>query len=201
METPQLLLVSGSATRKRILDDAGIAYTATSHTVDEESFDSAIPDVRQRCEAIARAKAQSYDIPAGIGDRWIVLAADTTTLDRHDAWYAKPGTYEAAVNMLTALQGWITVYTVAVLVWYERIGSEVHARKTVVIPSESRVFLHMSSEDIQRYLNLCPEAIHASGGLMIDGHGARYIRRIEGSVTGIMGLPLFEVCQALSQEI
>jgi septum formation protein len=166
--------------------------------VDEESYDQTVPEVWARCEAIARAKAQAYRIPVLAEDRWIVIAADTTTLDAHDRWYAKPTSYEDACRMLTALQGWITVYTVAVLVAYERTADGVRPlHESRVIRSESRIHLCMTQQDITTYLSLCPDALGASGALMIDGHGARYISSIEGSYTGIQGLPLYEVCREI----
>lgn len=65
--------------------------------------------------------------------------------------------------------------------------------------SRSRVtFAPMSEADIARYWET-GEPADKAGAYAIQGRAAAFIARIEGSYSGIMGLPLFELCQLLKQ--
>ena len=65
--------------------------------------------------------------------------------------------------------------------------------------SRSRVtFGPLSDADIQRYWE-SGEPADKAGGYAVQGRAAAFIQRIEGSYSGIMGLPLFELMQLLRQ--
>ena len=54
----------------------------------------------------------------------------------------------------------------------------------------------LSEERIHRYL-LTNEAHDKAGAYGIQGHAGAFVQRIEGSYTGVMGLPLFETVELL----
>ena len=43
------------------------------------------------------------------------------------------------------------------------------------------------------------EPMDKAGAYAIQGRGAMFVRRLEGSYSGVMGLPLFELCQLLAE--
>ena len=65
--------------------------------------------------------------------------------------------------------------------------------------NRSRVtFGPLTDDDIRRYWD-SGEPADKAGGYAVQGRAAAFIQRIEGSYSGIMGLPLFELTQLLRQ--
>ncbi len=117
-----------------------------------------------------------------------VLAADTTvTLD--GSILGKPRDREDAAAMLRQLSGRQHLVLSAVSVALdERI--ETRLSTTTV------TFAALSEERIHRYL-LTNEGHDKAGAYGIQGHAGAFAQRIEGSYSGVMGLPLFETVELL----
>lgn len=117
-----------------------------------------------------------------------ILAADTTVA-LGSRILGKPATHDEAVAMLAALSGRThQVLTAIALVRGARIQ---HAL------SRSRVrFARISRAEIEAYV-AGGEPMDKAGGYAVQGAAAAFIRRIDGSYSGIMGLPLFETAHLL----
>jgi septum formation protein len=118
-----------------------------------------------------------------------VLAADTTiALD--DRIIGKPRDMEDAVHILHALSGRSHVVITAVAM---ASGYDVETRL-----SESVVAMHALDEArIRRYV-ASGEPMDKAGAYAVQGRAAAFIARIEGSYSGIMGLPLAETVELLA---
>ena len=57
-------------------------------------------------------------------------------------------------------------------------------------------FNHLSDADVEHYI-ATHEYCDKAGGYALQGHAGGFITRIEGSPSGVMGLPLFETAQLL----
>jgi len=141
---------------------------------------------------IARAKAT-------LGWHWMqkralpprpVLGADTeVVLD--GAVFGKPADAADAVRMLRLLSGRAhQVLTTIALRWEDH---------TVVIATTSTVTLReLDAGEIDRYV-ATGESFDKAGAYAIQGLAAAFISRIEGTYSGVMGLPLYETAGALAQ--
>lgn len=119
-----------------------------------------------------------------------IVAADTTvTLDGDIL--GKPGDVAEAAEMLRRYSGRAhTVLTGVGVALGEQVEIEV---------SESTVWFRQIDEgEIQAYVD-SHEPYDKAGGYGIQGRAAVFIERIEGSYTGIMGLPLFETGELLKK--
>jgi len=119
-----------------------------------------------------------------------VLAADTeVVLD--GAVLGKPDDASAAVQMLEALSGRAhDVITAVAVRWNAQISLGVAA---------SRVsFRTLGRDEIERYV-ATGEPFDKAGGYAVQGRAAIFIRRLEGSYSAVMGLPLFETADILSK--
>ncbi len=117
-----------------------------------------------------------------------VLAADTTvTIDGQIL--GKPATVEEAVEMLSRLSGRTHQVLTSIAVHHTHIAEQV----TQV--SQVR-FAKLSDASIQAYC-ATTEPYDKAGGYGIQGLASLFIEPIEGSHSGIMGLPLFETAQLL----
>lgn len=112
-----------------------------------------------------------------------VLAADTTVA-LGGRIFGKPADAGAAEAMLRALSGRThRVLTAVALARGRRIEHRV---------SVSRVrFARLDAAGIAAYV-ASGEPFDKAGGYGIQGHAGRFVRRVEGSPSGIMGLPLYE---------
>ena len=119
-----------------------------------------------------------------------VMGADTI-VDVDERILGKPADRRDAENMLNSLSGrshW--VHTAVAIQHENRLRHRL---------SSSRVeFCRLDGEDIRKYLD-SGEYIGKAGGYAIQGKIAVFVTRINGSYSGIMGLPLFET-QSLLRE-
>ena len=117
-----------------------------------------------------------------------VLAADTTVVC-DDMILGKPENAAAALRMLTSLAGRAHRVLTAVVV---KAGDVIDTRV-----SESQVwFRALTAEEIRRYI-ATGESTDKAGAYAVQGRAAAFITRIEGSYSGIMGLPLAETAELL----
>lgn len=112
-----------------------------------------------------------------------ILAADTTVA-LGGRLLAKPANSAQAADMLRALSGRShRVLTAVAVARGNRVGFKVQV---------SRVqFARLKPADIDWYV-ASGEGLDKAGGYGIQGLAARFIKRIDGSHSGIMGLPLYE---------
>jgi septum formation protein len=119
-----------------------------------------------------------------------VLGADTeVVLD--GAALGKPADAAAAVAMLAAMSDRShEVITAVAIRWQTQIAQAV---------STSRVtFRAIAHDEIERYV-ATGEPFDKAGGYAIQGKAAVFVQHLEGSYSGVMGLPLFEMAEILAR--
>ena len=120
----------------------------------------------------------------------VVLGADTeVVLD--DEVFGKPADAADAARMLRRLSG--RVHECISTVWVLSAGREQHAACVTQVHFEK-----LTDARIDAYI-ATGECFGKAGAYAIQGPIAAWIERIEGSYTGIMGLPLFETRELLAQ--
>lgn len=188
-QAPQapLILASASPRRAELLAAAGIAFTAAPVDCDEGwRPGESPPDYARR---IARAKAELAVQPGAI-----VLAADTTVwLEGQAEPIGKPPDRPAAAATLGRLAGVGHQVTTAFALADARAGAPRWQVEAVTTAVWIRT---LSPGEIARYLDT-EEWRDKAGGYGIQGRAAGLVRRIEGSYTNVVGLPLAEVIAAL----
>jgi septum formation protein len=111
-----------------------------------------------------------------------VVALDTTFL-------GKPASSADASDMLTRLSGREhSVHTAVAMALEERCE--------VKLSTTSVRFRELSADEIRNYV-ATGEPMDKAGGYGIQGRAATFIERIDGSYSGVVGLPLFETSQLL----
>ena len=119
-----------------------------------------------------------------------VLGADTeVVLEGHI--FGKPADAPHALEMLDRLNGRTHLVLTAVALRWER--------EFVLMVSTSQVTMReMTADEMSRYIDT-GEPIGKAGAYAIQGRAAAFISRIEGSHSGVMGLPLAETAAALAR--
>ncbi len=198
-----LYLASQSASRRELLQAAGIQFKTINQTADESKV-VRTGSVNNFVMSIARAKMKSVVLPECVeleNDYLFVLTADSLTFHKEsDTVFGKPKDKDDARRMLNFKRGkTIEVVTGCCLekkvwkkgAWRIEAGYEWEV-------SGALEFV-MTPEDIELYLEFVPQALHASGAGVIEGFGFNFLKSVNGSYTAIMGLPIFELRQALKR--
>jgi septum formation protein len=179
----KLILGSGSPRRRELLAQIGVAPDAIrAPDIDETPRKAELP--RPYCARMAMEKARA--VVAGDDD--IVLCADTTVaLGRRIL--GKPESVGQAAEFLLALSGRRHRVITAVAV---RRGARVWERDVVTTVQMKR----LSDEELNAYL-ASNDWQGKAGGYAIQGPAGAFIPWINGSFTGVVGLPLAETAGLL----
>lgn len=190
MNKNNIYLASQSPRRKELLQQLGVHVTVLPSHIDESL--RADESVESYVTRLAKEKAEvclQYIQKQGL-DYLPILAADTTVCLDH-VILGKPESEIEAFNMLKSLSGrWHEVHTAVA------VSS---ASGTECLLSTTHVQMaHISDADIQAYINT-GEPRDKAGAYGIQGLAGIFIQSIEGSYSGVMGLPIFETGQLLRQ--
>jgi septum formation protein len=198
MNAPHILLASKSPRRQQLLRQLGVDFdllklreaAGRDRDIDEAAKDAEPP--LHYVERMARTKA---------GVAWQrmqqrmlterpVLSADTEVV-LNGVIFGKPVDAADATRMLQRLSGKTHQVITAVAVrWHDRTEVEI---------SVSNVsFRELTAEEIQHYI-ATGESADKAGAYAIQGRAAAFITRIEGSFSGVVGLPLAETASLLAR--
>jgi septum formation protein len=191
-----IYLASQSPRRQELLQQLGVRFELLLPRPDEdaEALEAELPGEapdayvvrvsRLKAEAAHARRVKGQHPPAPI------LVADTTvTVD--GAIMGKPADADEAVAMLERLSGREHEVLTALAV--------VDSEGALLPPALSRSKVRVAGVDraaLQRYA-ATGEPLGKAGAYGIQGRAAEFIERIEGSYSGIMGLPLFETAALL----
>lgn len=181
-----IYLASASPRRRELLAQIGVGFEVVSVDVNEDLHPGEAPEVYVLRLALAKARAAH----ALRGDR-PVLGADTTVVV-DEAILGKPAGRADGIAMLARLSGRSHhVYTgVAV------IAPDGTATTRLSVSTVS--FRALSTKEIEAYW-ASGEPADKAGGYAVQGLGAMFIERLEGSYSGVMGLPLCETAELLRE--
>ena len=187
--SPPVVLGSGSPRRRELLARAGVAFEVVPADIPEDARPGETPAAL--AERLAREKAQAVATRIGAAPPRLVLGADTIVVIDGDV-LGKPKDPNDAVRLLGRLVGREhRVLTGVALVASDRPE---HAATVVVT---SRVVMRAAGrEEIERYV-ASGEPLDKAGAYAAQGEGRRFIARIEGSESNVIGLPLEETLALL----
>ena len=178
-----LLLASTSPRRREILASLGLDFTVVPVDVDESPLAGEKPGDMALRLAMAKAKAAAAD-----GDT-VALGADTVVVIGEHA-LGKPKDEADCLAMLERLSGrGHKVLT----------GVALHsAQGTRTALSETDVYFREISRDEALAYWQSGEPCDKAGAYAVQGRGGVFVERIEGSYSGVVGLPVFETATLLA---
>ncbi len=182
LSPPPLVLASRSPRRQELLRQIGVAFEVRVTDVEERRLPGQSPADYALATALAKARAIRSDA--------VVLGADTDVVIDGDI-LGKPRDRADALAMLARLSAREhAVYSAVALVQGTRSATRL---------SVTRVnFSTITARDAQTYWD-SGEPADKAGAYAIQGLGARFVKCIVGSYSGVMGLPLFETCELLRE--
>jgi septum formation protein len=193
-----IYLASKSPRRSDLLRQLGVEFTELrlreADGRERDVVEGPRPHEAARDYVIRIARTKALVAWHRMGQRQLpplpVLAADTEVI-LDGAIFGKPVDRADATRMLEALSGRThEVITALYLKWDHVIEGAV---------STSRVtFRTLSATDIERYC-ATDEPLDKAGAYAIQGRAAGFISHLDGSYSGVVGLPLFETAQILTR--
>jgi septum formation protein len=193
-----LILASASPRRKELLEQVGVAFSIQSADIDESPFFSEQPS--KYVSRMAKSKAyevwSQMSVPSNSSkeERMLVLASDTSVV-LDDEIFGKPQSKLEFIRMMECLSGrkHKVITSVHVL---EVVSSEIKSEKALSVCTKVS-FKPLTLKEIEWYWRT-GEPVDKAGGYGIQGRGALFIERIEGSYSAVVGLPLKETADLLA---
>ncbi len=187
-----LILASKSASRRAMLDAAGVAYESIPADIDERTIEAGLEDAApgEIAEALAVAKAAAV---AQHHPQALVLGSDSLVV-AGGRRFNKPKTREEAAEHLRFFSGKVMeLHSAAALVkdggcqWSHASIARLQVRE-------------LSDEFIAHYLELeWPAISHTVGAFRIEGPGVQLFEAIEGDQFTVLGMPLLPLLDALRE--
>lgn len=182
----QIILASASPRRRELLDQINITYDLMPVDIDESPMLDESP--KHLAMRLAKTKAEAA---WQLSDQSKPVLGSDTLGELEGEVLIKPRDYEHAFAMLLRMSGqWHDIYSTVAVTFQGR---------TLQALSHSRVlFRSLCRQDIEAYWQ-SGEPQDKAGAYAIQGLGAIFVEKLEGSFSGVMGLPLAETSQLLKQ--
>ena len=181
-----LLLASASASRRAMLDAAGVPHDARASGVDEDALKSAFGNLVPRDLADALAEAKAVKVSGLEPDR-LVLGGDSVASIEGRRFDKPRDRDEAAAHLRALSDDTLTLTSAAVLardgraVWRHVDAARLHFR----LLSEGFIRDYLDAE--------WPAIAGCAGSFRIEGLGVQLFDRVAGDHFTILGLPLIPV--------
>jgi septum formation protein len=186
----RLVLASASPRRREILSEAGIPFDVRPSTIEERA--RAGESAAALVERLAREKALDVAQQLAAAPPRPVLGADTVVVLDGEV-LGKPRDEDHAIEMLSRLVGRAhAVMTGIALAWTDARGLE---SQVVTSAFEMRA---ATREEIVAYVAI-GESLDKAGAYALQGGASRFITRVVGSRTNVIGLPREETLALLAR--
>lgn len=187
---PKIVLASQSASRRRLLEGAGINPTIIVSNVDEETdfFNAMSPADMVIALAVTKAHTvrEQIDYPA------LIIGCDST-FDVDGVSFGKPGTPDVARERAKKISGRSGLLHTGHCIIDTAQGREIADRVTTKV-----TFSELTDQEIEDYI-ASGEPLQVAGGFTLDGFGSPFIPVIEGDYTNVVGLSMPFLRSAMSQ--
>ena len=181
--TTDIILASASPRRRELLEQIAVSYSVHTVDIDETPLSNELP-----LAYVQRLAAEKSAVClAVLNTDKPILAADTTVV-LGDVIMGKPKHKEDALAMLSLLSGKThQVYSAISL-----RGREHYQAVSIT----DVTFKNLTEQEILDYWHT-GEPLDKAGAYAIQGKASVFVTNINGSFSGVMGLPLYETAQLL----
>lgn len=189
-----IVLASASPRRKAILKSLHLEFETFISSFDEKSVQ--IKEAEPLCTETARQKAKTAAMAftkQNPGKKDVLIIAADTLVFKNSAVFGKPASRDEARQMLLSHSG-KTHNVITAMCALHLADCKCYEEKNI-----SRVFFkQLTHEEIEGYLQT-EEWKDAAGGYKIQGKASLFIEKIEGSYSGIVGLPIHSLYAILKK--
>ncbi len=191
MSAPQLVLASGSSARRALLLGAGLRFSVTVSTVDEEALKTQLLAAKAAPIEIAADLASAKAVQVSLTEPGLIIGADQT-LDLNGTLFSKPNSLTDLGHQLAQLRGQrhslhsaIALARDGRVVWQDVVSAHLTMRD-------------FSDRFLQAYLaDHGQDVLGCVGGYKLESAGVQLFDQIDGDYFTILGLPLTGLLGAL----
>jgi septum formation protein len=176
---PPLILASASPRRRDLLRAAGIDFEVQPSAIPEERF----PEESGETFALRMARDKALQVAKSVEPGRLVLGTDTVVLVETQV-LEKPANVADAARMLRLLSGRTHRVVTAICL----AGAPSHI-KALSAATTRVTFRELDEEEVLEYV-ASGEPFDKAGAYAIQGLASRFVTRIEGDYTNVVGLPV-----------
>lgn len=191
MRQYELILASGSQTRKDLMDRLRLDYRCISPDIDESATGELHADDLAKRLAFEKAAVIAAQHPDAI-----VIGSDQVAWREHAPYdfIGKPLSVENAIQQLQANSGQTVFFSTALSVQHVQSGFE-----TTRVEHYQVEFRQLTLAEIERYIEI-DQPLHCAGSFKCESLGISLFERMVGDdQTTLMGLPMIQLCKILRQ--
>ncbi|MFI8032306.1 Maf family protein [Acinetobacter sp. ABJ_C3_5] len=191
MRQYELILASGSQTRKDLMDRLRLDYRCISPDIDESATGELHADDLAKRLAFEKAAVIAAQHPDAI-----VIGSDQVAWREHAPYdfIGKPLSVENAIQQLQANSGQTVFFSTALSVQHVQSGFE-----TTLVEHYQVKFRQLTLAEIERYIEI-DQPLHCAGSFKCESLGISLFERMVGDdQTTLMGLPMIQLCKILRQ--
>ena len=184
----RLVVASASPRRSELLRAVGLEFDVIPAEIDESVLPGEMP-----ADYVARLSVEKASVVAGRVDPDAIVVAADTTVDVDGQILEKPSDGADARRMLELLSGRTHLVHTAVTVLST-------SRCSTVVVETAVEFVELTPAMVEWYV-ATGEPFGKAGGYAIQGAGGAFVRRLDGSVTNVIGLPLAETLDLITRRL
>lgn len=198
-----LYLGSQSLTRQKLLNEVGIPFVTVLHKSDEKVIKGDM-SLENYVMEIAKEKMSLLDLPDKTQDeknyRYVLTADTLVYIVSSGLILGKPENKEDAKTMLASMRNEeLEVMTGCCLHKVEYNNGDWIVVDRSIWSSGALVEFNVDEDLIEKFFVKAPISLVAAGSATIEGYGQLFFKKINGSYTAVLGLPLFELHQELKR--
>ena len=193
-----LILASASQSRKKLLENCQIEFIQISSNFDESSIkENTISDLAmelsfQKANSIA-LNTQEIDLPEKFNSSSVEILGCDSIFEFKGRAFGKPSSKEEAYRRWSKMSGEFgflhTGHTLLIST-FDSTSKVLKVTKEIKETVISKVFFsRLQDEEIKSYVDSL-EPLNCAGGFALEGKGGKYIEKIDGCFSNVMGLSL-----------
>lgn len=183
-----ILLASASPRRQELLQQIGVPFQVVNHRIEEALLAGETPEAYVTRLAFEKAQSVLDHLPTEQNP--VVLGADTAVVCEQ-TMLGKPADQADAMRMLRLLSG--RKHQV-----FSSVALVSRQQREVALSTTEVEFRVLESEELESYWR-SGEPRDKAGAYAIQGLAAVFVKSLNGSYSGVMGLPLYETAQLLNR--
>ena len=203
-----LILASASQSRKKLLENSQIEFIQISSNFDEASINEndisnlALELSFQKANSIA-LNFQEINLPEKFNSSSVEILGCDSIFEFNGRAFGKPSGKEEAYRRWLKMSGEFGfLHTGHTLLFstFDSTSKVLKVKKKIKKTVSSRVlFSRLQDEEIKSYVNSL-EPLNCAGGFALEGRGGKYIEKIDGCFSNVMGLSLPWLRKSLIKE-
>ena len=203
-----LILASASQSRKKLLENSQIEFIQIPSHFDEATIKDkdiskmALKLSSQKTKSIIR-NIKEIDLPKGFNYSSLEILGCDSIFEFNGIAFGKPLDKEEALNRwkrMSGEYGFLHTGHTLILGNFDLSKKVIRVTKKIRKTVSSKVyFSKLKDEEIKNYVDSL-EPLYCAGGFALEGRGGKYIEKIEGCFSNVMGLSLPWLRKSLIKE-